>query len=155
MRLAVEFAPSVFFAPEVAVVATVHSSFCQKHHSRKKCEKAECVHLCVNARVHMHHVMQAWLHAKMLPEKSGTRKAASKAGSRQQLTTCRYGTNLTLLFATQGSSPVLEAKLTCAVTGRVVQSPTPVVFGGRPTRVGCRARHLRKKRTFFFRLWRH
>ena len=56
---------------------------------------------------------------------------------------CRYGTDLTLLFATQGSSPVLEAILTCAATGGVVQRTTPVVFGGRPTQYGAvQARHV-------------
>ena len=95
------------------------------------------MHVCVYASCHASLLArnvasrEVWLHAKL--------KAASKAGSRQQVTTCRYGTDLTLLFATQGFSPVLEAKLTCAATGGVVQRPTPVVFGGRPTQVRRRA----------------
>ena len=95
------------------------------------------MHVCVYASCHASLLArnvasrEVWLHAKL--------KAASKAGSRQQVTTCRYGTDLTLLFATQGSSPVLEAILTCAATGGVVQRTTPVVFGGRPTRVRRRA----------------
>ena len=139
MRLPVVFAPAVFLRPQSRRWRRC-ILLCQKHQSRKKCGKAECMHLCVNTRACICIMScKPGCTQSSFRRSLVTRKAASKAGSRQQVTTCRYGTDLTLLFATQGFSPVLEAKLTCAATGGVVQRPTPVVFGGRPTRVRRRA----------------
>ena len=64
MRLAVVFAPSVFFAPEVAVVATVHSSLSEAPQQKEVRESRMYAFVREYTCVYVHHVMQAWLHAK-------------------------------------------------------------------------------------------